>query len=167
MRIAILSDIHDQVWHVEKALAEMKDADMLLGCGDYCSPFVVAQLAAAFSGPIHLVEGNNDGDLYRITQVAGRYDHLTFQGEFYEGEEDGCQLALTHYPALARPLARSGKYDLVCYGHDHTYHTEKLGETQLINPGPLMGYDPLNQADVPASWVMYDTDSGEIMKKVV
>jgi hypothetical protein len=48
-------------------------------------------------------------------------------------------VALTHYPEVARALAASGLYDLVCYGHDHTAHEERLGNTVLLNPGEVMG----------------------------
>ena len=36
-------------------------------------------------------------------------------------------------------IAASGKYDLVCYGHDHTLFQEQVGKSLLINPGEIMG----------------------------
>lgn len=164
MKFAIVCDIHDHVWNLAAALPHIQEADVLLGCGDYCSPFVVGQLAAGFEGPIHMVTGNNDGDLYRITRVAGGHDHVHLHGEFFEGELGGVQIALTHYPAIARPVAQSGVYDLVCCGHNHTYAIDKVGETLLVNPGPLMGYNPLQKADVPATFVIFDTKTTKTSK---
>jgi len=56
-----------------------------------------------------------------------------------EIELDGLKIAMNHYPKIARGLAASGRYDLVCYGHDHTAYEEWLGETLLLNPGEIMG----------------------------
>lgn len=161
MQLAIFSDIHDNVWKLSQALEEAGKADALIGCGDYCSPFVIAQLAAGFDGPIHLVEGNNDGDLFRITRVAARNTHLNFHGEFFEGEVGGVSIAVNHYDSIALPLARSGMYEVVCYGHNHTHHIETVGETLFINPGPLMGYHPGTNENVPSTFVIYDSDSQE------
>jgi uncharacterized protein len=46
---------------------------------------------------------------------------------------------MTHYPQIARPLALSGQFDLVCHGHDHTQRLETHGRTLLVNPGEVMG----------------------------
>jgi predicted phosphodiesterase len=48
---------------------------------------------------------------------------------------------LNHYPELARQLAQCGEYDLVCYGHDHTFHVQRIGRCLLVNPGDLLGKD--------------------------
>jgi len=58
MRIAVLSDIHDNVWKLAAALEAVRDADALICCGDLCSPFIVHQLGRGFAGPIHVVFGN-------------------------------------------------------------------------------------------------------------
>ena len=69
MRIAILSDIHDNVWKLAAALKAAREADALICCGDLCSPFVVHQLGRAFSGPIHIVFGNNDGEKAGLRKI--------------------------------------------------------------------------------------------------
>jgi predicted phosphodiesterase len=51
----------------------------------------------------------------------------------------GKRVAMNHYPNIARALAASDSYDLVCYGHDHLAHDERIGSTRLFNPGELMG----------------------------
>ncbi len=70
-------------------------------------------------------------------------------------ELGGWRIGLNHYPAIARDMAASGDYDLVCYGHDHTANEERVGDCLLLNPGEIMG---LNGRRTFA-WV--DTDSGE------
>ncbi len=160
MHIAILSDIHDNVWNLATALEAIKDAEALICCGDLCSPFILDQLADGFSGPIHIVFGNNDGDLYRIADKASKRDHVHLHGAFFEGELGGKRFAVNHYPDIARPIAASGQYDVVCYGHNHDYKVEMVGNTLTINPGTLLGYSPVKKHDVDATFVIYDTVIG-------
>src|SRR5579883_2882184 len=86
MKIAILSDIHDNVWKLEAALKQMQEAELLICCGDLCSPFIVGLLADGFpQRPLHIVFGNNDADLFRITQNANRYpNRVALHGAFAE-----------------------------------------------------------------------------------
>lgn len=160
MKIAIFSDIHDNVWTLAAALQHIQDAEALICCGDLCSPFIVPQLAQGLAHrPIHIVFGNNDGDLFRITQNAGKFDHIHLHAEFFQGELGGKRIAVNHYPDIALAIAAAGAHDVVCYGHNHTYRVETLGETLTINPGAIMGYDPINKRDIPATFVIYDTDT--------
>ena len=160
MRLAILSDIHDNVWKLAAALRAIHSADELICCGDLCSPFIVHQLARGFAGPIHIVFGNNDGDLYRITANAGLYDHVKIHGEFLRCELAGKRIAVNHYDNIGRVLAASGEFDLVCFGHNHVHEIARMGRTLAINPGPIMGakFAPDGSpVDVDSTFVIYDT----------
>lgn len=158
MKVAVLSDVHDHVWNLRAALASLGDADALVFCGDFCSPFVVALLAEGFAGrPVHAVFGNNDGDLFRIAQTAARHDHVRLEGEVFTGELGGLRVAANHFPDIALELARSGSFDLVCFGHDHRFRAERAGAL-AVNPGTLLGWDPAARADVPATFAVVDTD---------
>lgn len=163
MRIAIISDIHDNVWTLQSALASLQDADILICCGDLCSPFIVGLIAEGFNGPIHIVEGNNEGDWRRITQQAANYSHVHLYGEFFQEEIDGKRIAVNHYPDIALPIAQSGKYDLVCYGHNHRFDIEQHGSTLMLNPGALFGYDPVGKNDIPATFIVYETSANKAL----
>ena len=139
MKSAICSDIHDNIWILEKALTGMQDADALLFCGDFCAPFTLVQIAEGFAGQIHVVWGNNDGDKWLLTNQAHRFGKVELHGELGEIELGGWKVAINHYPEIAQGLVQSGNYDLVCYGHNHQAHNEKVGETRFLNPGELMG----------------------------
>jgi len=163
MRIAILSDIHDNVWKLSAALAAVRDADVMLCCGDLCSPFIIHQMGREFTRPIHIVFGNNDGDLYRITANARHYDNIRLHGELFRGEFDGKQFAMNHYDGIARTLAVSGEFDVVCYGHNHVFDIARVGGTLAINPGAIMGaaFAPDgSRTDVASTLVMYETLTG-------
>jgi putative phosphoesterase len=161
LKIAVLSDVHDHVWNLRAALGAVRDADALVFCGDFCSPFVVPLLAEGFSGPIHAVFGNNDGDLFRIAQNASRFDHVQLHAELFAGELGGRRVAVNHYPEIALGLAAAGRFDLVCYGHNHRFAVEGRGSVLTVNPGTLLGYDPAERRDVPATFALYDAASGQ------
>ena len=155
MRLAIVSDIHDNLWTLRAALQWLDDTDAMIVCGDLCSPFVMERLAAGFHGPIHCVFGNNDGDLFRITATAARFAHVKLWGAFADIPPDlmdGKRVAVTHYPEIAHAVAASGIYDLVCYGHSHRLEWGRVGRTVTINPGELMG-----GLTGLATFVVYDT----------
>jgi putative phosphoesterase len=172
MLIAILSDIHDNIPMLRAAIDHVRRVDALLCGGDLCSPFIVDELAL-FPRQMHVVFGNNDADLCRITQkvnAANRdrapEEQIQLHGEFFEGELGGKRIALIHFEQIGKALVRSGQYDLVCYGHTHQYSVERdaTGAIRGINPGEVFG---LLRPDSEATFVSYDTESGAVRKHVI
>lgn len=165
MKIAVLSDIHDNVWKLEIALKHVEACDLMVCCGDLCSPFVLDQLARGFSRPLHIVFGNNDADLFRITNKAATlYPHIRLRGEFFAEELGGRSIAVNHFDNIAMAIARGGKYDAVLYGHNHVYRIHREGATLCVNPGAIMGaqFDAqANRTDVASTFAVYDTETGE------
>jgi hypothetical protein len=153
MRLAILSDIHDNIWKLETLLANL-EADVLLFCGDFCAPFTLAQIAEAFAGPIHVVFGNNDGDKLLLSRVAARFGQVALHGDFADLTLDGRRVAVTHYPEIGRALTQGGVYDLVCHGHSHERVVDQAGRTVCVNPGEVMGRFGLS------TYAVYDTTTG-------
>ena len=161
MKIGILSDIHDNIWNLRGALAALRDADAAIVCGDLCSPFIIGLLAEGLPDkPIQIVFGNNDGDLFRIAQLSAQWPQITLHGEAFVGEIGGKRFFVNHYPAIARAVDVAA-FDVICYGHDHQFVLEQHGGATLINPGAIMGYDAGNRKEIPATFVVYDTESGE------
>ncbi len=161
MLLGILSDIHDNVWTLNAALSRLAVCDVLLCCGDLCSPFVIDELAKGFSRDIHIVFGNNDADLFRITGKTRLYPNVKLAGEFFEATLDGKRVAMNHFDSIAKPIAQSGLYDLVCFGHNHVLEVTTYGKTLAINPGPIMGarFAPSGRVDCAATFVLLDTAS--------
>jgi putative phosphoesterase len=159
MRIAIVSDIHDNLWNLAAAISAIKrEADVLLCCGDLCSPFVVDELAK-FERDVHIVFGNNDADLYRITTKASKTANVRVCGELFEQTFDNKRIAMNHFDYLAKPIAKSGIYDVVCFGHNHELEITSYDACLAINPGPIMGakFSKGRWEDIAASFVIYDT----------
>ena len=161
MQIGIISDIHDNIWKLSAALQKLRNVNVILCCGDLCSPFNISRLGENFEGDIHIVFGNNDGDLFRISQQAKNYPNLHLHGEFADLELGGQRIAMIHFDNVARELARSGRFDLVCCGHNHQFEISQSGSALLINPGEIMG--GLSQGKI-SSFAIYDTEKNEAEK---
>ncbi len=120
------------------------------------------RLGRNFSGPIHVVFGNNDGDGRLLQTIASKYAQITIHGIYAEIEASGRLLAMIHYPEPARRIAQSGQFDLVVYGHNHQKHVEEIiKETGasgiLANPGELLGMNGT------PTWGLYDTNAGSFI----
>jgi len=157
MRIAVLSDSHDNLWRLDAAAEAIQSAEAIVHCGDLCSPFMVRRLGElAGDRPVHIVWGNNDGDKFLIRSVADGFPSIRLHGELAEIELDGLRVAVNHYPRLAQALARTGDYDLVCYGHDHVRFEGHQGRCLLLNPGDVMGMKG------PGTVAMVETSSRQV-----
>ncbi len=162
MRIAILSDSHDNIWNLEKALNLLPDdIEQLLFLGDFCAPFSLKQIADAFSGPIHCVPGNNDGDMFLLMTIANAAGNVTFYNPVGQLQAGECSIAFTHYPEIAAGLAATGEYAAVFSGHTHVFMQKRVGNTLWVNPGEVMG------RFAEASFGLYDTETGEFERILI
>jgi putative phosphoesterase len=157
VKIAILSDAHDNIWKLAELLEDVgrSGAGTLIFCGDLCAPFTLKQIGEGFDGPVHVVQGNNDGDMLLLSKIANGLDNVTLYGPFAYLELEKHKVAVNHYPQIAQDQARSGQYDIVCHGHDHIANIQRIGSTLLINPGEVMGRFG------KSTYALYDTNSGE------
>jgi putative phosphoesterase len=163
MRIAVLSDIHDHIGMLDIALKAVASSDALICCGDLCSPFIVSQLGRGFPGPIHIVFGNNDADLFRITTKAQEFPQVVLHGEYFEDTFDGRRIAVNHFDNIAKAIAAGERHDAVFYGHNHIFEIRAFGKTLAVNPGAIMGcrFDKESRpSPVDGSYVIYDTGTG-------
>lgn len=156
MLVGVLSDIHDNLGNLEAALEVFRgrDIETLLFLGDFCSP-IPSRVLGAYSGVVHCVFGNGDGDRFAIRGAADADSALRLHGEWAELELGGRALAMTHYPFYARALARTGDYDAVFSGHTHERHVEPIGDTLWANPGEVLGWKG------SASVAIWDTESND------
>lgn len=140
MKIGIISDSHDNIWRLDEAIPHLRECLAVLHCGDLIAPFMVKRLSEGLGDvPVHMVWGNNDGDKRLVSEVAAKAGGFKIYGEFAEVNIDGVRIAINHYPEIAKGLAESNRYDLVCFGHNHTASLEQINATVLLNPGEIMG----------------------------
>lgn len=155
MKIAILSDVHDNIWNLEKASKQTKEmgCEAIIFCGDFGGPPTAEKLVES-NLPLYAVFGNIDGAVQEITSMTNeRFILFKVFGEFELGNR---KIGLCHYPELAEGLASTGKYDAVFHGHTHTSRVEKIGKTFLVNPGEIAGFK--NEP----SFGVYDTETNEV-----
>jgi putative phosphoesterase len=159
MLIGVLSDIHDNLDNLRKALAIFKERGVqaLIFCGDFCSPIPSRVMAGEFEGDVHCVFGNGDGDRFAMLNAANtRYPNLKLHGEYAELEFEGVKVAVTHYPFYARALARTGDYQAVFSGHTHEAHEERIVGCLWVNPGDILGWKG------QPSCAVYDTATNSV-----
>ncbi len=143
MKIAVMSDSHDNIWNLRKALdvVEKEKVEMIIHCGDFIAPFMLKELDQA-GVPVHGVFGNNDGDRYLLTRFSlTTLNNITLYDPVGQVGIDGFTIAFTHHGMVGEGLASQGIFHMVCYGHSHEYSYRKEKKTALLNPGEIMGKD--------------------------
>jgi putative phosphoesterase len=137
--IGVMSDSHDNVTMVRKAVALFRDAgcDLVLHAGDVVAPFAARELSG-LRCPVKAVFGNCDGEKQGLEMA------LEKTGEISEAPllfgYGGRQILLVHYHFSVATYAASGKYDIVIFGHTHKPAAQKEGKTLLLNPGETGGW---------------------------
>ena len=161
MKVCILSDSHDHIPLLDAAVESAIEAgaEAILHCGDVVAPSTLHCLDK-YGLPVHVIHGNNTGDLYTLGRLASREEnHIHYHGMDAGLELAGRRIFLVHYPHYARALATTGDWDLVCCGHSHKVHIETVhniqgGTTCLVNPGTVGGV-----GRAPATYVMADLEN--------
>ena len=140
MKIGLISDTHDNIDNIIKAVREFssKQVDIVLHAGDFVSPIAVESFAG-----IKLVGilGNNDTDIPGLTSAFNKI-HGQLKGEIFETVYDGMKIVIYHGTSSSKKefLIKSGKYDVVIYGHTHRKASYRTGGTLVVNPGTAKGW---------------------------
>ncbi len=164
MKIAVLSDIHDNFDNLEKALKEIKrsQCDIIIFCGDFGGPAIAKKLAEA-KLKTYAVFGNVDGAIYEITTYfKENAPHVTLFRDMGFIEIDNKKIAFCHYPEFAEGLAHTRKYDVVFHGHTHIPDSKKIENTLLCCPGEIIGYKTGK-----VTFGIFDTKTGQFIIKEV
>lgn len=136
MRIGIISDTHDDQRHVRQAIEIFKaqGLECVLHAGDITGPSTISLFAELPGCRVIAVCGNCDSERLSlqaaIEAIGGEIHDRT-----YTGEIDGRAIYMTHVPHGIEPVIRSGKHDLVVYGHTHRQDVHRVGQTLVVNPG--------------------------------
>jgi putative phosphoesterase len=158
MKVCILSDSHDHIALIDAAVAEAKAADCeaVLHAGDLVAPSTLNCLHK-YGLPVHVIHGNNTGDLYALTRMAHKPDSVVrYHGMDAGIELGGKRIFIVHYPHYAHAMAATGDWDIVCCGHSHKVEMVEVpnikgGQTLVVNPGTIGGV-----GTSPATWILGD-----------
>lgn len=137
MLIGIMSDTHDNLPYVKKAidLFNARSVGFVIHAGDYTSPFALKlfrDLGCEYIG----IFGNNDGDKLLIQERAGG----RIRNQPYVFSLEGRKIVVMHEHHVVEALADSGHFDLVVYGHTHVADVRKVRHTLVVNPGEVGTY---------------------------
>jgi len=160
MKIVIMADVHDNAHNLVLALEKInnyKNIDKILFLGDFADA-AIAGLLCSSPIPVFAIWGNNDGDKCLITKFSTKKGSSLEVGfETYDIVEiDGRKIFLSHYPILAKPMAKSGEFDAVFYGHNHLKNKEMIGKCLVMNPGEIGAY----KTGV-STFAIYDTKTND------
>ena len=155
MKIAIISDIHENFHNLVLFFDKIKQYDIkrIIFLGDFINNGIAKMLASS-DIPVTAIWGNNDGEKVAITKTSlEKGSNLTVGFGTYDSIKiDNRNIFITHYPLLAKPMAKSGDFDAVFYGHDHKYNIDKIGNCLIVNPGEISAHKTKK-----ASFAIYDT----------
>lgn len=140
MRLGVISDTHDRVPAIEKAVEifNASNVDAVLHCGDFVSPFSLLPFTELQS-PLYAVFGNNDGERDGITKLF-LSNGWTLNDRPWFFALDDKKIAMLHEPDGIGDLVKSGDYDLIVFGHTHKKSFETHNETLIVNPGEGCGW---------------------------
>ena len=161
--IGVLSDTHDQVHHLVKAIDyfNLKRVKLVIHCGDWVAPFTLKHYTKLHA-PLHGVFGNNDGDKRQHFLYAKEYNlAIHMEDQLLVLEEYKKKIAVYHgnHQEIVDALVKCGDYDVVLHGHNHQPKFEKIGNVVSLNPGTLVDYT--NESTQGASLGLYDADLHE------
>lgn len=134
MQIGIISDTHDDMASIKKAveILNKRDVSRVIHAGDIISPFtfeIFRDLKGDFTG----IFGNNDGDRLLLKEKSGNNIH----NQPLMLNIDRKRIIVVHEPYIVNELAESGHFDIVIYGHTHKPDVRKVKDTLVINPGKV------------------------------
>jgi len=146
MLVGILSDSHDKVLMVRRAVAlfDQHGAECLIHCGDVGAIGVFDELVGR---QCHFVWGNCDRpdgplltylDSMGLTPPDGVPLRLTLGGK---------RFAVFHgHEPQADAMAQLRDVDYILHGHTHSRRDQRLGAVRIINPGALFRARPATVA---------------------
>ncbi len=158
MKIALISDTHDNIDNIRKAVKEFNErrADIVIHAGDFVSPIAIESFAGV---KLIGVLGNNDTDVPGLTSAFNKIGG-ELKGEVFETQYDGMKFAVYHGTNFAKKelLVKSDKYDVFVCGHTHRTLSITFGRTMFINPGTAKGWF----LGFKATAAIFDTDDRHI-----
>lgn len=160
MRLAVISDIHDNLANLKKDLDWSKNnqIEKIICVGDITNLETINFLAGNFPGEIFIVRGNADN--YEDSDLKS-FPNLNYLGEIGFINIDGLNIALCHEPEKINKFKNLSEDvpDFIFYGHTHKPWLEKNGETIIANPGTLGG------VFYPATFAILETENRNLELK--
>lgn len=143
MKIGIISDTHDYLPNIRKAIDIFNsiDVDIVVHCGDFVSLFVIKEFER-LNARIVATYGNNDGERTKLKEWLKELNEENEIDDYLSFEADGLKFFVLHGTnrEILDAVVKCGDYDVVIYGHTHERTFEEVDNVLVINPGECCGY---------------------------
>jgi putative phosphoesterase len=158
LKIAVISDVHDNLANLAKVLNYIKNnnIDYLICTGDLQSLEAWAELNK-LSIPVFAAKGNADNGL-----DLSLFTNIQVWQSFGEIELAGKKIIFSHYPEVIKKILnqKPNYYHLALNGHSHQPWEEFWQGTKILNPGNVANvrYNPtfaiINSDDLKAQLIL-------------
>lgn len=137
MKIAIISDVHNNLANLKKVLTYCKNKKIkkIICCGDLASEETLDFFCDNFSKEIYYTFGNMDNEQLRDFQGVDQYRNVDLFKNFGELKINNKKIAFVHFPDVAKKLCQTKRYNFVFYGHTHKPWEEMNENCKMLNPG--------------------------------
>lgn len=138
MKIAIISDIHDNQVNLKKCLTwcNKNKIKNIFCLGDITNEETLEILANGFKKEIFLVRGN--AEIFDEKKIE-KYANINNGGVVDVIETEKTKIGLCHEPYLINKILKNKEVKYIFYGHTHKPWIEEVGDIKIINPGTLGG----------------------------
>lgn len=135
MRIGLLSDSHDNIPKLEKAVKffNKQKVGFVFHAGDFVAPFTV-EVLETLKCDWRGVFGNNDGEK---SGLASASENRILEGPLSLELEDR-QIVIAH--DLSQLNLKKEKAELIIFGHTHKPQILRQSAKLLVNPGECGGW---------------------------
>lgn len=153
MKVAIISDIHDNQFNLRKCLGWCSEHQVkaVFCCGDVTNVDTIEILSRCFDEEIHLVKGN--ADLYIEEDLADF--NIEYHGRMACFQFDKFRVGMCHEPYLIEKVFEK-KCDIIFYGHTHRPFIDDHLGVPCVNPGTLSGMFAMG------TFAVWNTENGDL-----
>lgn len=134
-----MSDSHDNLDAIKRAVRFFSETncELVVHAGDFIAPFAAEELSS-LACPVKAVFGNCDGEKKGLKMVFAPFGEIKREPFAFDYAHRNFLLTHTHF--ANEMYLRSGKYDVIIYGHTHNAEIRKARNSLLINPGETGGW---------------------------
>ncbi len=160
MKIAVISDIHDNHVNLSKCLLWCKKnkIDEMICCGDVANDETIEKMSRSFAYTIHLVRGNM---CYFDEGKLKNFKNIIYYNKIGRIKIDGIWIGFCHEPFLFDKVIEKGGCDIIFYGHTHKPWEENKKGVRFVNPGTLAGMFQ------KGTFAIYNTNIRELDLKIL
>ncbi|MFA7365135.1 MAG: YfcE family phosphodiesterase [Patescibacteria group bacterium] len=161
MKIAVISDSHDNLANIGLFLKEIKKDTIkkIICCGDLCNEDTMKYLSENFTGTIYIIKGNADN--YEDEDVL-KYKNIKYLGRYSSPLLNNVKIGMCHEPEyISKLLEKHKDLTFIFYGHTHKPWISMRENSTLVNPGTLGGVFQ------KASFAIFDTTKKDVKLKIL